>query len=77
MGPQQVSGWQFFSRKIIIFYLSNIVLNGYPHLEVEQLIDSTLFMVLLEQLKLVVEQGYGYFVGLDLLHYLWEAVLYL
>ena len=34
-------------------------------------------MVLLEQLKLVVQQGYGYLIGLDLLHYLWEAVLYL
>lgn len=34
-------------------------------------------MVLLKQLKLVVQQGYGYFIRLDLLHYLRETVLYL
>lgn len=58
MGPQQVSRWQLLSRKIIIFYLPNIVLYHDPHLEVEQFINPTLFMVLLEQLKLVIEQGY-------------------
>ena len=34
-------------------------------------------MVLFKQLELVIEQSYGYFIGLDLLHYLREAVLYL
>ena len=77
MGPQQICGRQLLSGEVIIFYLPDIVFNGDPHLEVEQLIHSSLLVVLLQQLKLVIEQSDGYLVGLDLLHYLREAVLYL
>lgn len=74
-GGQKISRRQLFHCEVVILDLADIVLNGNTHLEIEELIHSTLLVVLLEQLQLVVEEGYGDFVGLDFLHDLREAVL--
>lgn len=75
MIAQEISRRQLLSCKVIIFYLPDVAFNGDPHLEVEQLIYSPLFVILLQQLQLVIQQSNRYLIGLDLLHYLREAVL--